>query len=454
MKKTVLNSTTFWADWRLWLVFAALGALAVYSEMLWAFVLIALLLAYELWSYLWTFWGCRHLQADDPLEQTGLFAKDTLRLTWHFKNAWHFTLARCGLRLFLPDAFACSAADGICITEKAPQDTISERDVLRPAWKVITAQWPWLGAGAQRFVEIELNAPLRGCYYLPPARAFSGDPSGLYEGFCQTGRAHFLNVFPAIKGEAELARSLSFDKNMLADLLGFEDPYQAVGTRDYETGDSPKSINWYATARTASVKSNFYQRQNAASCIVALDLSCGFVPVVEPDEPRREDPPLEDAISLACGIALAQLSRGVKTAFVTNAPTLSWDRVTTKMPPGDFGVRLKRSRTLTALAAGLGTEHERHILELCAHIDDTSRATCAGQQKLWEHLLNIPPQTAVYLLCYHTMPKAWVRLKASAETGEAVEDPAAFYTPGRLAGLPASVVRVMNLSGPDFSDSN
>lgn len=453
MKKTVIRSTVFWADWRLWLFLAVLGTLAAYFEMLWAFVLISLLLAYELWSWLWTFMGCRRLQADDPLEQTGLFAKDTLQLTWHFKNAWHFALARCGLRVFLPETFTCSPATGLYIAQETAQSTTVGRDVLRPSWTAITAQWAWLTAGEQRSVSIELTAPLRGCYYLPPARAFSGDPSGLYEGFCQTGQAHFLNVFPTIKGEAELARSLSFDENMLADLFGFEDPYQAVGTRNYEAGDSPKSINWYATARTASVKSNLYQRQSSAACIVALDLSCGFVPVVEPENPRQEDPALEEVISLACGIALSQLSHGIKTAFVTNAPTLFWERVTEKIPSGDFDIQLKRSRTLTALASGLGTAQEQRILELCARIDDTSRATSDGQLKLWEHLLQVPSRTAVYLLCYHTMPKAWGRLKANADASE-ITDPAAFYTPGRLAGLPTSLVRVMNLSNQAFSDLN
>lgn len=445
MKKAFIRSTAFWADLRLWGFYALLCVLAAYYKMLWAFVLVALLLAYALWSWLWTFLGCRRLLADDPLTQTALFANDKLALTWSFENAWCFSLARCGIRLFLPDTFVCSPNDNIQIAKQEPQSATDASDVLQQSWAAATAQWLWLAAGERRTVSMTVTAPLRGCYYLPPARVFAGDPSGLYEGFCQSGQAHFLNVFPALKGEADFSRTLAFDENLLEDLLGLDDPYQAMGTRDYETGDSPKRINWYATARTASVKSNVYERQISASCIVALDLSCGFVPVAPPNTPRKAQPQLEEAISLACSIALSQLSRGIKTAFVTNAPTVRWEQVTQKTSSGDFGVRLKRDRALTMLKAGLGAGQERRILELCARIDDTSRATAAGQQALWEQLLQIPPRTAVFLLCYHTMPKGW-EIMMDIENQKEVTNPADFYTPGRLAGLPTSLVRVVDLS--------
>ncbi len=445
MKKAFIRSTALWADPRLWVLYALLGMLTAYYKMLWAFVLVALLLAYALWSWLWTFWGCRRLSADDPLTQTALFANDKLALTWSFENAWSFSLARCGIHLFLPNTFVCTLDENIHTAEQVPQGSTGTSDVLPQTWTAATAQWLWLAAKERRTVSMTVTAPLRGSYYLPPARVFAGDPSGLYEGFCQIGQAHFLNVFPALKGEADFSRTLAFDENLLEDLLGLDDPYQAMGTRDYESGDSPKRINWYATARTASVKSNVYERQISASCIVALDLSCGFVPVAHPNTPRKAQPQLEEAISLACSIALSQLSRGIKTAFVTNAPTLQWEQTAQKTTPDDFGVRLKRDRALTLLEAGLGTGQERRILELCARIDDTSRATAVGQQALWEQLLQIPPQTAVFLLCYHTMPKGW-EIMMEIENQKEVTNPADFYAPGRLAGLPTTLVRVVDLS--------
>lgn len=450
MKKTVIRSTALWADPRLLGLYALLAVPAAYYKMLWAFVLTALLLAYALWSWLWTFLSCRRLLADDPLPQTALFANDKLTLTWRFENAGSFSLARCGTRLFLPGTFVCDPAEHIQIAEQAPQDAAGTSDTLPQRWTAATAQWLWLAARERRTVSMTVTAPLRGAYYLPPARAFAGDPSGLYEGFCQIGQEHFLNVFPALKGEADFARALAFDESLLADLLGLDDPYQAIGTRDYESGDSPKRINWYATARTASVQSNLYERQISASCVVALDLSCGYVPVAHPDTPRSAQPQLEEAISLACSIALFQLSRGIKTAFVTNAPTLRWEKATQKNAPADFGVRLRRDRGLTVLKAGLGAGQERQILELCARIDDTSRATAAGQQALWEQLLEIPPQTAVFLLGYHTMPKGW-EVMMDIENKKALINPADFYTPGRLAALPTSLVRVVDLSRQAFS---
>lgn len=445
MKKAVLHSTALWASPHLWPLYLLLGGLAAYYRMLWAFILVALLLVYPVWGWLWTLLGCRRLSADDPLAQTALFAQDKLALTWSFENAGRFSLARCGIRLFLPDSFACESQEAVCTAPDPSQQEVSRGDVLTPVWTAATAQWLWLAAGERRTVSMTVTAPLRGCYYLPPARVFAGDPSGLYEGFCQAGQPHFLNVFPALRGEADLARTLAFDENLLEDLLGLDDPYQAIGTRDYEAGDSPKRINWYATARTASVKSNLYMRQISASCVVALDFSCGFVPIAQTNPPRKAQPQLEEAISLACSIALSQLSRGIKTAFITNAPTLRWETPPPKTPPGDFGILLKRSRALTVLESGLGAAQERRILELCARIDDMSRANEAGQQALWQQLLQVPPQTAVFLLCYHTMPDDWHSLM-TLENRQEPANPADFYTPGRLAGLPTTLVRVVDLS--------
>lgn len=444
MGKPLIRSVTWMAHRSLWAVLAALAALAAHDRMVWGFLLAALLLLYLIWSYLWAFLSCRHLLASESLAQTNLYAGDSVNLSWQFENTWSFPLSCCGLRLYLPDAFLRGADGGLSFS-KMESDAQGVGDGVSPAWICAAMQQDWIAAKDRRTVSLGVTAPLRGCYYLPPAQVFAGDPSGLYQGTRRTGGDRFLTVLPRFKGEADLHRAASFNETFHRDLFGLDDPYQAMGVRDYETGDSPKHINWYATARTTCVKSNLFERQISASCLVALDLSCGFGPVIESEAVRREDPLLEEAISLACGIALSQLSRGVQTAFFTNAPTLYWERVPHKAPPGDFGYRLRRSRSLTQLGFQTGTKQENSILKLCASIDDTSRAALAGQRLLWEKMMQIPAKTTVYLLRYHTPPESWERLMR-AEQSASPQDPADFYTPGRLAGLPSSSVHVIDLS--------
>ena len=43
------------------------------------------------------------------------------------------------------------------------------------------------------------------------------------------------------------------------------------------------------------------------------------------------------------------------------------------------------------------------------------------------------------------MPRNW-EIQLAIDGSKEIVDPAAFYTPGRLAGLPTSLVRVINLS--------
>jgi hypothetical protein len=40
-------------------------------------------------------------------------------------------------------------------------------------------------------------------------------------------------VLPALKGDADLSQTFSFDEHLQKDIIGLDDPYQAVGVREY-----------------------------------------------------------------------------------------------------------------------------------------------------------------------------------------------------------------------------
>ena len=329
MNKTSVCSTTIFTNKLGWLILAAITILTAYYHLIWLFFVFILFLSYLIWSYFWTVQSCRSLTVNDSFNDESIFAGDTITLEYRLQNKSAFPLAHCGLRFYLPAAFFCSSDDSlklVKVVNTQRDEIVSLQGILNATWILGDVQRDWISEKKAGSITITINAPLRGYYYLPPAQVFAGDPSGLYQGFNQVGKGHYLTVMPKLKENADLHKILSFEETHKEDIFGLDDPYQALGVRDYQSSDSPKNINWYASARTQAIKTNLYQRKISASCLVVFDLSCGMELSAEPQSEREEDPILEDAISLACGIALSQLERGAETAFYTNAPILYWDK--------------------------------------------------------------------------------------------------------------------------------
>lgn len=203
-----------------------------------------------------------------------------------------------------------------------------------------------------------------------------------------------------------------------------------------------KSINWYATARSGSLRSNIYQRKDAANCLVALDMTMAGQSAYRGKSERVEDPILEEAVSLAAGIALFHLEQGIRTALFTNAPTLQWVRregAGTNTPD----LWLKRVRQITALDFATGDEQAEKILKFCAAIDENGRAYPEAQHELWSKIMEVPAHTIIYLLTLQSPPTAWNKI---AKNGAPSSNPSLFYSAERLSGLATSIVKVINLS--------
>lgn len=73
------------------------------------------------------------------------------------------------------------------------------------------------------------------------------------------------------------------------------------------------------------------------------------------------------------------------------------------------------------------------------------------QARMWSKILDIPPHTQVYILCYHNIPDRWHGYEPNSE-GSSFPDPFSFYSPQRLVELPSSRVRLLNLSGEGWEN--
>lgn len=427
MRKIWVSSTTSAAGTNVRIA-AALAVMATaYFRLQLPFFLLTLYLAYLLWSYCWTMMSCRSAVGESTAVQERIFAGEAFDWDIKISNGWIFPLVRCGVSVFLPCHFEISG--GVPIVSRiisGNEDIHVLPGEIFPRWNCCTALYAWLKEKKEIAVSLRLKAQLRGVYYLPPVHFFAGDPSGLFRGVSRMGGEQYIYVFPRLKSAEELVKTLTFEENQREDSMGPEDRCLIRGVRDYQLSDDLKSINWYATARTGSLKTNIYQRIDAEYCLVVFDLSASDQESSNIDFTRTEDALLEDAISLAAGLALYHLEKGAKAAFYTNAPLLHWEKKE-DCPPDRMNAYMKRTRRITTLDFAGGEEQAQKILKLCAEIDETSRAYSDQQEKLWEKVRQIPANTLVYLLHCHN-PSA-----------------RCFYSPQRLADLASSRVRLLDL---------
>lgn len=446
MKKIRVLSTTPAASGKVQLAVAAAALVTVYYRMPLPFLLLALYLSYLLWSYYWTMQSCRSTVGESVKLQESIFAGEAFTLDFKFFNGWLFPLVRCGIGLLLPSQLTCSSNAPLAISRVSKSSEVTATTLqLAPSWDYCTVSYGWLPGKKEVTAQLQVKARLRGVYYLPPPHIFVGDPSGLFRGINQVGQEQYLYVFPRLKSIGDIHNTLDFQENNREDNFGLEDRYQAHGVRDYQLADPLKSINWYATARTNSLKTNLYQRKDSEFCLVVLDLCVSSQPVCAVSSERLEDPQLEEAISLAAGIALFHLERGAMTAFFTNAPLLQWEKKKDNIPPNAAGAYMRKVRSISTLDFGGGTRQAQNILKLCAAIDEYGRANPAEQKKLWSKIQGVPANTLIYLLGYHTPPANWNDVEEH-NNGRDASDPAQFYSPQKLAGLPSARVRLINLS--------
>lgn len=446
IKNIQVHNTVYFAGIQIRIALIASTILTAYYRLPLPFLALLLCLLYLLWSYSWTLMSCRYTEGESRSGPERMFAGDTVDREFKFTNRWILPLVRCGLDLLLPRQFSVTASAPVLISPEQRNENLAvPSGQIHPDWNRCSVTYAWMSENKEAALRLKVTAPSRGVYYLPPAHLFTGDPSGLYRGMKRLEKEQYWYVFPDLQKDTSLMKALIDEEFRREDSWGIEDRYEYRGVRDYQPADPPQSINWYATARSGNLKTNLYQRKRAERCLVVLDLTAPGYLHQHASTRYVEDPALEQAISLAAGIALSYLEKGSNTAFYTNAPLLRWVR----QKSGANNVYQERIRALSTIDFARGNRQSQRILELCAAIDSAGRAFPSEQNRLWSNIAGVPAKTLIYIITYHALPAG---MKETAENGNAGNigdpDPALFYSTGRLAMLSSSRVRLCHLT-PD-----
>ncbi|NLZ92720.1 MAG: DUF58 domain-containing protein [Firmicutes bacterium] len=444
MKKYRVISTTPIAGFPARLLLTILLLLTAYYRLKLFYLAVSLYLVYLLWSYYWAISSCRYINAKVNNSQRNIFTGETLSWEVKLANGWNLPVVRSSIDFTLP-AFFAVADDKIFVSEEPKEVNAENSSCIFLPWQQYSAYYAWLKAKEEVNFTIEVKAQLRGIYYIPPVEFSVGDPSGLFYGKREITAGDYLYVYPQLQKEVAIAQALALTEKQLESGNALEDRYTVIGVRSYQLTDPIKSINWYATARTGSLKSNLYARKNSFNCLIVFDTSVYEQPADVTEIVRAKDPLLENAISFAVSLALFQLEQGAKTAFYTNSPLLQWQyreelRQTKKLP------YLKRVRKISDITFADGDEQAQRILKLAASIDESSRASREEQEKLWLKVMETASDSMVYILTYNRPPAFWSSLTGSDETTEKLaENPHEFYSAARLAALQAAGYQLINL---------
>jgi uncharacterized protein (DUF58 family) len=158
----------------------------------------------------------------------------------------------------------------------------------------------------------QLQALRRGSYPLGPLALTSGDPFGFYRQKRNTA-AHQAPRLPAPFALAELHPSWAdplgekHNRNFL-----YSDPAYISGVRDYHPGDPLRQINWMATAKTLTLKSNTLEGSAAAR--VVLMLAAGGLEALD-WPPDKKELAFELLVAAGASLAVSLAEAGVEVGL-------------------------------------------------------------------------------------------------------------------------------------------
>ncbi|NBD23427.1 DUF58 domain-containing protein [Paenibacillus glycinis] len=164
-----------------------------------------------------------------------------------------------------------------------------------------------------------VQAAQRGCYRITSASLTFGDLFGLFSTWRSEPLQVELLVYP-LPADRELIQlpSRSWQGDIAVRRWIVEDPFAISGVRAYRPGDSLKTINWNATARTGDLQ--VHRRDYTADfrLIVLLNIEdhAGMWHAV------NDTAVVEQGIRLAAGILQMATEQGLETAFACNGHSL------------------------------------------------------------------------------------------------------------------------------------
>ena len=210
----------------------------------------------------------------------------------------------------------------------------------------------------------------RGYYQIKTSTLTTGDMIGFGETFKHIESPVELTVYPRLLRQEEMALPAH---SLLGDLVVKrwinEDPFIRSGVRDYAPGDSFKSINWKATARTSSLqvsKQDYTADHHLMIYVNFNQTNDVWLPVVD-------ETIMEEAISYAATVAEHAISNGISTGFGCNSYIGQKPKTSLRVPPENN--RQQLMHLLDTMAKLTLDANKSFVSFLQEDIDNQLRAT-------------------------------------------------------------------------------
>ena len=175
----------------------------------------------------------------------------------------------------------------------------------------------YLAKGESKNLEYRIIPKVRGEFELNSVYIRGGDPFGLFQRYIAYSTQGNLVVLPKpIAINYQLPTSVSlipFEEQSTVNLAGNSSEF--LGVRDYQSGDSPKTIHWLASAKRGQLITRLYERNVAGSLSVILINNSQN----DKRNPQTEHP-LEYQIKLAANLAQTAVDQQYILQLATVSP--------------------------------------------------------------------------------------------------------------------------------------
>ena len=187
---------------------------------------------------------------------------------------------------------------------------------------------------------IRINCARRGYYTLD---------SVIIQGRSRDAKAE-IYVYPrALAYEDENPMATAMQNTALSERRLFQDPFSFSGVRDYRYGDSFRSINYKATAKTGAVKVNERDFFSGRNIMLYIDFNMPLVPLPTPVYHAL----MEQALSHSADLVEKAVRLGYNVGFAANCRTLRANHVRFAMRRGhEHFLEILREMALIRMAGG------------------------------------------------------------------------------------------------------
>ena len=182
-----------------------------------------------------------------------------------------------------------------------------------------------------------IQCPHRGYFTFGPTKLSSGDVFGFFTHYKELDTYDYLIVYPKIVPLEKLGIP---SRQPLGEIRTrnhiFQDPVLTMGIREYQYGDSLKSIHWKSTARTGRLQTKIFEPTTTIDMGIFLD-----VRTVQPPYWGVITENLELAIVTAASLANDALAEGYRVGLYANQNNPDSPELV-HLPPNRHPEQLKR----------------------------------------------------------------------------------------------------------------